>query len=187
MSFVAEGPPPQVTIAAPTGREPLVAGDRVSLSGSAIDDRLRPVNKRSLTWYDGRRRIGSGSEVTTRLHAGRHVLRLVARDATGHTAQARRTVRVARAPLRLLDLRAPERVRGGVRRLKVRIAASAAAVVRGAGGHRYRIGTKLSTVELMLPRRPAVGVLSVPLVVRAADPDTRGSVRETLLVLRIGR
>jgi hypothetical protein len=111
----------------------------------------------------------------------------VARDATGRTAQARRTVRVARAPLRLLDLRAPERVRGGVRRLKVRIAASAAAVVRGAGGHRYRIGTKLSTVELMLPRRPAVGVLSVPLVVRAADPDTRGSVRETLLVLRIGR
>jgi Lactonase, 7-bladed beta-propeller len=115
---------------------------------------------------DGRNRLGTGEKLAVRLPAGRYRLRLVARDRVGRTGVASRTVRVRPEPLRITRISYKPRVSRRTRKVVVTIRTSAPATLR-ARGHRFRIGTRARFV-LPLPRRPATGVLRIPVTLAAS-------------------
>ena len=163
--FSVDGAPPTVRILSPAGGEVPVTGGRRLLLGTASDARDRLLDGRSLTWFAGRRRLGSGQRLSVRLPAGRQTLRLVATDRQGRRATARTVVRVAASPLRLLALKAPVTVPRSTRRIVVRVRASAPAILRVAGT-RHRVGRATARIAVALPARPATGVLRLPFTLR---------------------
>jgi hypothetical protein len=175
--FRADGTPPAIRIARPALREPLRAGARTQLVGSALDDRRQALPARSLTWYAGHNRLGSGNRLTARLPAGQYALRLVARDRDGRTAVARLQVSVQRTPMQLVSIGYKRTVERHARTLDVRIATSEPAILRAAG-RRYRVGPRTRRVVLLLPRRPKSGVLRIPCkLVAPGDRRLTGTVK----------
>ena len=158
---------------------PVAAGERIRLAGQAVDDRHVPLRGRALTWFAGHRRLGTGESVRARLAAGRVTLRLVARDPRGRRAVATRRIRVAPPRLRLETLTAPRRVKRGARTIALRVKTSIAATLR-AGGRRHRVGPRARRIVVRLPRRPAVGLLRVPVTLRARG----GRIATELTVVR---
>jgi len=180
--FRSEGAPPDVRILAPERSEDLRADARAGLLGVAFDDTGARLPGRRLTWFAGRRRLGTGERLSVRIPPGSPVLRLVARDGSGRAGSARLRVRVARQRLRLLDLSYAKRVPRRARTLTVRVRLSAPATLRVAG-KRFRIGTGLRRIVVPLPKRPTKGVLRVPLS-GASGGATGGTIRGTIEVSR---
>jgi hypothetical protein len=171
--FRSDGTAPAVRILRPLPVDTLQAGVRTQLAGSALDDRLRAVAGRDLTWYAGRTPLGHGETLNTTLPAGRYALALVARDGGGRAGRASVKVRVERAPLRLLKLAYVGRVAGHARRLTVQIAASEPATLRAAG-RVYRVGPVARTVVLALPRAKKGALLRIACRVVTGDGRSVG-------------
>ncbi len=169
------GTKPRVRIVAPSPRETVRTGERVTLAGSAVDDAGRTLTGSSLTWFSGSRRLGSGARLRTLLGRATRSVRLVARDRNGLTATAAFALRVTAPPLRLESVQVPRRVGRGARSMRVRIRTSAPATLV-AGGRRYRLGRAASTVVVKLPRRPAVGILSVAFRIAPRGAGASGTV-----------
>jgi hypothetical protein len=182
--FRADGSPPVVQIVRPGMGEPVRGDERTVLIGSAFDDRHRPLRGRALTWYAGRHRLGSGEQLEAALPAGRVLLRLVARDRTGHQTTLQRVLHVVAAPVRLLQLSAPDVVRHRVRTITVRIAASTAATLT-AGAQRYHVGRRPRTIVVRLPTRPATGLLTLPIELVAGGPRAASTARGAIVVVRL--
>ena len=181
--FRSDGAAPVVQILTPQRREDLRADARAGLLGAAFDDAGARLPGRRLTWFAGRRRLGTGERLSVRLPAGASVLRLVGRDASGRTGVARLSVRVARPPLRLADLRHARRVPRSARSLTVRVQTSAPSILSVAG-RRYRLGTRLQRIVVTLPRRPATGVLRVPITAVPRGSAAAGRARGIIEVSR---
>ena len=90
-----------------------------------------------------------------RLPAGKVTLRLRG------GGEARRTLRVAAQPLKVLSLSAPERVARGTKRVTLRIPVTAAATMT-VGGRRTRLARARTRSPSARPARPATGVLRIP-------------------------
>ena len=166
-AFRADGTAPTARIIAPQRTAQLHPGARSLLLGSAFDDHARRLRGRALTWFAGRKRLGSGEQLTVRLPAGRYRLRLVARDRDGRAGVAALKVRVRRDPLRITRIGYKARVSRRTRKLAVTIRTSAPATLR-ARGRRFRLGARARRVVLPLPRRPAAGVLRIPVTLVAS-------------------
>jgi hypothetical protein len=161
--FRAAGQPPTVRIVQP--EEVQQAGPAL-LIGSAIDQRGKRLSGRSLTWFAGRKRLGTGQQLRATLPSGKVALRLRARDAKGQVGVASRRLRIAPVPLRLTALRAPTRVAHGAKRVGIRMSASIPATVRVLG-RRYKVGPRARTLRIALPAKPRSGVLPLRLQVTA--------------------
>lgn len=165
--------PPTVTIQRPVVRERLRTGRNVLL-GAARDDRGRPLTGRALTWYAGRRRLGSGERLRTRgLPPGRVTLRLVARARGGISATRRLRVRVVTEAPRLTRLDAPAYVRRSTRRVAIRVAAAQRASLSIAG-RRTRIGPRARRLVIPLARSPRSGIVRIRFTLRGAGGSARG-------------
>ena len=79
-AIVADGAAPSATITTPATREKLAAGGQSVLTGHAVDGAGRKLTGRSLTWFVGSRRLGTGEVVRATLPPRAVRLRLVARD-----------------------------------------------------------------------------------------------------------
>jgi hypothetical protein len=181
--FRAEGTAPIATVLRPDTAEPVRAGERTLLIGSAFDDHHRRLRGRALTWYAGRSRLGTGEQLGAALPPGRIVLRLLAQDQSGRQTLALRTLRVALPALRLLQLNYADRVRHRGRTLTVRISATAPATLR-VGGQRYSVGPRSRLLAVLLPRRPATGLLKLPFTLTATGRTAVGIERGTIMALR---
>ena len=168
--FVAVGTPPIPRIVLPADGTTIQAG-RQLLLGSATDDRGRRLTGRSLTWFAGTHRLGSGEHLTATLAAGHIALRLRARDARGATAVVTRTLTFTPVPLRIRSLTAPDRVRAGATHITVNLATSIAATIR-VGGQTYRLGSTARPVPVPLPNHPKTGVAKVHLTLTGPDGQT---------------
>jgi hypothetical protein len=176
--FRVDGPPPVVSIESPRNGSRLRAGDPLNLEGVAFDDRSRSLLKRRLRWFDGRRAIGRGSRVSVLdLTPGKHTLRLVARDRSGRTGQAKVRVRVGKVRPAFLVLKAPKSVSRRSRRVAIRAAASLPGRL-SIGRRSFAIDrrTRRFRIKVRRGRRP----LRLKLVLRAGG-------RKTMTKLRIGR
>ncbi|MGI8429566.1 MAG: hypothetical protein ACR2OB_09745 [Solirubrobacteraceae bacterium] len=182
--FRADGTPPVAQIVRPSPGEPVRGDERTVLIGSAFDDRHRPLRGRALTWYAGRHRLGSGEQLEATLPAGRVLLRLVARDRTGHQTTRQRVLHVVPALVRLRQLSAPDVIRHRARTITVRVAASTAATLT-TGGQRYHIGRRPRTIVVRLPARPASGLLTLPIQLVAGGPGPASSARGAIVVVRL--
>jgi hypothetical protein len=149
--FSALGAPPAVSIAnTPTA----IAGDaRVQLTGEAFDQRMRLLSGRSVRWFDGPFALGSGTTLSAGpLPPGANHIRLVARDATGHSAAASVTVNVRPANLPFLKLALPTRVSRRATKL-VFSASSAVAATLTIGKRSFEVTTKTAKLSLPISRR----------------------------------
>jgi hypothetical protein len=181
--FRAAGTAPIATIIRPDTSEPVRAGERTLLIGSAFDDHHRRLRGRALTWYAGRTRLGTGEQVSATLQSGRIVLRLLAHDQSGRQTLARRTLLVAPTPLRVLQLNYADRVRHGGRKLTARISVTAPATLR-VGAHRYGVGPRARLIVIPLPRRPAIGLLKLRFTLTATGRGPGSIERGTIMAVR---
>lgn len=148
----AIGSPPAVRITAPRSGQRYLSDASVYLAGSAFDDAFRRLGGRSLRWYAGRRRVGTGEGATVSgLAPGLVRIRLVARDRRGRAASASIRVRVSAASPFFTSLLWPGRIRRGARSLVVRVATNEPALL-GAGGKRYRVGPRIRRLRVTVPR-----------------------------------
>lgn len=162
-SFRVEGVPPAASILSPRRGGRGTAGAPLYLAGSAIADGGKDLAGRALRWYVGRRLIGRGKRVAaTGLPPGRAVVRLVARDANGKTAEVRRTVSIGAAEPDLTVLRAPKRLSRKARSVVLRVASSFPSTLRVAG-RRVRVTPRVSSVRVAI--RPGLRALRLRLVV----------------------
>jgi hypothetical protein len=100
------------------------------LSAGAYDDTGTVLDGGSVTWYDGarlisRRRIGS----ITGLAPGRHILTVVARDASGRLGRARVGVEIQAASPDIVVSGAPATVSPDSRQISINVACSVAAAL----------------------------------------------------------
>jgi hypothetical protein len=182
--FRADGAPPVAQIVRPGTGEAIRSSERTLLIGSAFDNRHRSLRGRALTWFAGRQRLGSGEQLEVRLPAGRVVLGLRARDQGGRNAVVRRVLHVIPAPLHLLRLSSPDVVRHAARTITVRIATSAPATLR-TGGQRYHVGRAFRKIVVRLPRRPATGLLTLPIRLSSGRPGAVSIQHTTIVVIRL--
>jgi hypothetical protein len=151
------------------------------LQSAAYDDTGRPLAGRHLRWYLGRRLIGHGDQVAVRdLKPGIAVIRLVATDAHGRSAQASARVRVRPAAARYLFVFAPLRVSAQARSIRIRIAASGPATFTIAG-KRYAVGPRVRTITVRIPRGRSL------LILRCSLRSPGGVIRGTYVAFRWGR
>jgi hypothetical protein len=183
-SIRVPGTKPRVRIIGPERRATVRTGERVTLIASAVDDAGGTLTGRSLTWFAGSKRLGSGARLRTLLPRGARNVRLVARDRNGLAGVALVPLRVTVPPLRLVSVRVPGRVNRGARTMRVRIQTSAAATLV-AGGRRYALGRAARTVIVTLPRRPSAGILDVPFRIAPRGSGARGTVTGRFSTARV--
>ena len=173
--LTAVGAPPEVRVLA--GPREIPADAPLLLSGQAFDPAGDPITGRRLAWFDGKRRLGTGAQVTaTGLPAGRRTIRLVA--TVGKTrGQATVRVRVLAVKPRFRVLAAPRRLARSARAVVLRVASTVAARL-SVGGLRRSVG--LRTVRLVVPVRPGRSPLVLRLRLSAGG-------RSTTVVVRIPR
>jgi hypothetical protein len=181
--FVAQGTRPRVQILSPQTAALVRSGERTLLTGSAFDDLDRQLPGKALTWFAGKKRLGSGRQLRVRLPLGARRLALVARDRTGRKGTSRLPLRVEAPRLRIVDLDVPLKVSRKARTVTVQIKTSAAAVVNAAR-RRFRVGTKRTKLTIPLPARPAVGVLRIPFKLSPSSRAVQGKVKGTFSVAR---
>ncbi|HWH95933.1 MAG TPA: LamG-like jellyroll fold domain-containing protein [Baekduia sp.] len=173
------GRPPSATLVRPAPGEHVPSSSRVALRGQGTDETGRRLRGRALTWFAGRRRLGSGERLQVRLPAGRVTLSLVVKDARGRTDTARRTLHVDPPPLELRTLRVGD-ARAGARTVVLTMATNVPAVLR-ARGRTARVGPRALKVRVPLPARPKVGVLEVPVTITPVGGGKAITTRVTVL------
>ena len=181
--FVSEGTRPRIQILTPQTAALVRSGERTLLTGSAFDDLDRQLPGKALTWFAGKKRLGSGRQLRVRLPLGARRLALVARDRTGRKGTSTRPLRVEAPRLRIVDLDVPLKVSRKARTVTVQIKTSAAAVLNAAR-RRFRVGTKRTKLTIPLPARPAVGVLQIPFKLSPSSRAVQGKVKGTFSVAR---
>ena len=125
-SFVSLGAPPYVTIATSFAKGLRYDGDAsLPLAGEALEPTGKPIPARSLEWFDGPFRIGTGPVISSGpLPPGTNRIRLVAHGAGGLTSSAMVTVDIRAVSLPFLHLAFPKRVNRHARSLSFHAAAS---------------------------------------------------------------
>lgn len=104
--FTALGAPPMVAILSPGGGNQIVANASLYLSGEGFDDANRPLPGGRLSWYDGKRRLGGGLQISVSgMAPGKHSISLVGRDAQGRVGEA--SVSVLVLPVQTIRRLAP--------------------------------------------------------------------------------
>jgi hypothetical protein len=181
--FVTQGVAPRVQILAPLSGDPVRSGERTLLVGAAFDDIGRAIPGKRLTWLAGRKRLGRGGQIRAKLPAGTRRLRLLARDSHGRAGTATVRLRVTAPALRIVGLSVPVRVGKKARSVTIRIRPSAPATLTAAR-KRYRVPAKRTKVTIRLPKKPKVGVLSIPFRLSARGGSATGTVRGKFAVLR---
>jgi hypothetical protein len=180
-SIRTDGTPPTARIITPQLTRIRGRG-RTLLSANGLDDRGNALSSSAFTWFDGRRRLGRGATLRVVLPPGRVALSLRARDRFGRVTTVRRGLTVDPVRLELANLTAPARVSAGATSIRVTVATSLAATLRG-GGKRFTVGAKSKTLTIPLPRSPRRGVLKLNLTF-AAHGARQPGLTEQLVVLR---
>ena len=175
-----DGTPPTAEIIRPADGEQLQAGTKATLVGQAYDDADRRLRGRAITWFAGKRKLGTGEKLEAMLPAGRPELRLVASDRSGRKTSATQRVRVSPEPLRITRL-ATASAKAKARTATIRIATNVRAALR-VGSRRYRVGPKPSHLRVKLPAKPRLGVIE--LAARLRPIDAGETIKATLTVLR---
>ena len=149
--FRSPGGPPVVRILGPrTVRQP--NDSPLVLRGQAFDDAGRTLTGKRLRWYFGGVLIGTGtSTAPAGLPAGRHRVRLLARDRFGRVGRAAITVRLTAARPLFLTLKAPASAKRSARSIALKVSSSLRAqlTVRGGRGRqRFVVYRKTRTLRI---------------------------------------
>jgi len=169
----ARGVPPVVQIIGAPRRGHVLATATLLLRGSAFDDAGRPITGRHLRWYLGRRLIGFGERVTeSNLTSGATMIRLVATDARGRSAQSSLPLRVSAVAAHYLVFDAPLLVSTRARSIRIEVAATAKAAFTIAG-RRYSVGPQLRAITVRI--RPGKSLLRFDASLRSPGGVDRGT------------
>ncbi len=172
--FRARGVPPTVRLQSPAGHARVLNTSTLVLAGEAFDDSSQPIRGRHLTWFAGRRRLGTGGSLSAAdLAPGRQQIRLVATDRTGRRGSASATVTVIATTPQLLELTGPKKLSRTARSVTLRIAVSARSTLT-VGGRSYTVGRRASRVRL--PIRAGSTTLKLRLALRAGAKRTALSI-----------
>ena len=126
--FRAEGAPPYAKILVPAPGVRVRNDAPLLLVGQAFDDHLNVLSGRLLRWRLGRRLLGTGAQISvTGLPAGRHRIRLLARDSFGRTGSVSVVVNLRGARPLFLKLNAPHKVSRRAHQLSLTVASSVSA------------------------------------------------------------
>ena len=182
-TFKAPGSPPQAQIIAPVAGDTILAGQRTRLVATAVNDQNQTLTGRSLTWFAGRRRLGSGATLKVRLSAGKVTLRLVARGSVGISRTVTERLTVTAAKLRVTSLSVPQRVKKGANTVTITLRTSSTSKLV-VGRKHYTVRTRSTRITLSLPAKPAVGLVKVPFTLSPRSRSVTGKIRGSVWVVR---
>ncbi len=153
-TFAAAGAPPQVAILSRFAKRMRFAADaHLSLSGQAVDQALRSLTGRRLTWYDGALRIGTGTSIMAGpLPAGVNHIHLVARDPQGRTSSASVTLHVTALRLPFLKLSVPARAGRRARSVTLTVTSQLAATLAVGRRHAKLEAGKRTRLVVPIPK-----------------------------------
>ena len=156
--FHTLGAPPSITILSPRARTTISAGGALNLQAAAYADTGRRLTGRALVWSTGRRRLGTGAQLTVRsLAAGRH--RITLRATGDGTATRALTVTVKPTAPIVTRLTTPKTVSKRARTLTLSIATMTPATLT-VGRQHFAIGPRTRTITLTIKRgSSALGVV----------------------------
>jgi hypothetical protein len=169
--FRSPGEAPLVSILLPARHLHQPDDAPLLLSGQAFDDHSRLLAGRQLRWMLGRRRLGSGAQITaTGISAGTHRIDLLARDSSGRVGRASVIVRLTAARPLFLKLGTPRSVRRSAHSLRLTVSSSLSAtlIVQAPGLHSQRFSVGRRTRGLRVHIRGGRKALSLRLVLAAA-------------------
>jgi hypothetical protein len=165
------GAPPEVSIRSPRAASAFLAGSAVALEGSAWDDAGRAMTGSRLRWLDGRRLLGTGTQVTaTGLAPGRRTITLEAKDSRGRLGRRSVVVRIGAVSPLFSTLTVPPSISRRARSVSVRVASTVPATL-SAAGRRFPVGLRARKVTL--PVKPGRGTLSLVLTLTSGGKSTR--------------
>ncbi len=148
-----------------------------------MDDLGNPLKGRALTWFAGRKRLGTGATLKARLPAGKVTLKLRAREAGGLTRIVTERLTVTAQRLRVVSITVPQRVGKKARTVRITLRMSARARLVAAG-HHFIVRTKATKLTVPLPKKPTVGLLKVPFKVSATNHAVKGTLHGSIWVIR---
>jgi hypothetical protein len=169
--FRSPGEAPLVSILLPARKLHQPDDAPLLLSGQAFDDHSRLLAGRQLRWMLGRRRLGSGAQITaTGIPAGTHRIDLLARDSSGRVGRASVIVRLTAARPLFLKLGTPRAVRRSAHSLRVTVSSSLSAtlIVQASGLRSQRFSVGRRTRALKVHIRGGRKALTLRLVLAAA-------------------
>lgn len=124
----------------------------VALRAAAFDDRGVRLTGKRIEWRIGRKRVGRGTAVTlSRLRAGRHVLRVTARDRRGNRTIKRVKVRLQPVAPSFTTLILPSKLSARARSLRIRVASSMDATL-SIGRRHFRTGRRARAFRVPVSR-----------------------------------
>ncbi|MGA9857467.1 MAG: hypothetical protein WBQ18_06360 [Solirubrobacteraceae bacterium] len=157
----AVGSPPAVTILSLRRGEQVTADATTLLRGGAFDDAFNRLTGRSLTWFAGARKIGTGEMASVSdLTPGRVTIRLLARDHHGRTGAAAVTLRVTAVRPFFTALKTPTGISRKARSVRLRIATNVSATLQ-IGRHRFFVSPRGRTLTVAI--KPGKGPLRLAL------------------------
>jgi len=148
------------------------------LRGQAFDDADRSLTGRRLRWYVGRKLVGTGTQTApVGLKAGRHRVRLLARDRFGRVGRASITIRLTAARPAFLVLTAPKSAKRSARTLSLKVASTLRARLTVRGGRRaqrFSVSRRAKTVRVRV--KPGRRPLTLRLTLAAGGRSTPATV-----------
>lgn len=164
------GAAPEVTVRSPRAGASFLGGAAVPRDGAAWDDAGRPLTGARLRWFDGRRLIGTGAQLTaTGLAPGRRMVTLEARDARGRRARRTVTIRIGAVKPLFSVLDVPAKVGRRARTVFIRAACTVPATL-SVGGRRVLCTQRPQ--RLAVPVRPGLRPLTLRLTLTSAGKRT---------------
>lgn len=174
-TFRAPGTPPLVRILSPGRRFALDMNATLSLTGEAYDDASRSLRKRSLTWLDGKRRVGRGETASVSgLRPGSHRFTLVARDRLGRRSRASVRVKIRGVIPQFTILDGPARLGAKARQVTLRVASAVPAILQ-IGKRRYQVGRRPRKLRVAV--KPGKSELVIAVTLRAFGKQRADVVR----------
>ncbi len=174
----AIGTPPVVTILSLKPGQHIDADASTLLRGNAFDDAFTLLTGKRLTWFAGRRRVGTGAMASvTGLAPGRVTIRLQARDRHGRIGSAQVVVRVTGVRPFFTTLTAPSSLSRRARSVRIRVATNIAATLQF-GKRRFAVSPRARNVTLSIKRGSGTLRLTLKL------SEHRQSASQTLALAR---
>jgi hypothetical protein len=158
--FTSGGAGPVVAITTPEGRVTIGANEPLHLQAQAYDDAFRPLRGRSVTWFDGRRRVAAGTGPSVGpLAPGLHRIKVVARDRLARRATDSVAVRVVGVVPRVIVRGVPARLADRATLLRIRVGTTVPSMLAVSGpGVRgkpagWKVGARLLAISI--PVKPS--------------------------------
>ncbi|HEY2638184.1 MAG TPA: hypothetical protein VGI54_12380, partial [Solirubrobacteraceae bacterium] len=173
--FRSLGAPPIIRLNAPLKGTVKAQDAPLLLSGFALDDTNHRLKGKRLTWYYAGRVVAHGENTSVAgMLAGKHAVKLVARDSSGHKSSRSVTVRLTAVHPSFKKVRSPKKVSRKAKKVTLKLSSSVDVPLK-IGKQRFTVHQGLTTVKVKV--KPGRSKLTFNLVIGSGKLTAKRTVK----------